>query len=60
MSLSHLLLALWLIMVGLAWLGWVAISIKFLGGWALVTGIILLLEAASVFSYSIPARHRTE
>jgi hypothetical protein len=45
MSLSSLLLAIWLILVGLAWLGWVTISTRFLGGWALVTGIVWLLES---------------
>jgi hypothetical protein len=58
MSLSTLLLAIWLILVGLTWLTWVNISIKFLGGLALVTGIVFLLEGLSVFSYNLPARRR--
>jgi hypothetical protein len=45
MSLSGLLLAVWLILVGLSWAGIVAVSTVFLGFWALVTGILLLLEA---------------
>lgn len=45
MSLSSILVAIWLILVGLTWIGWVAISSKFLGGWALVTGIVWLVEA---------------
>lgn len=45
MSLSQLLLGVWLILVGLSWAGWVAINAKFLGIWALVTGIVWLLEA---------------
>lgn len=45
MSLSGLLLAVWLILVGLAWTGIVAISSHFLGLWAIVTGVLLLLEA---------------
>lgn len=45
MSLGSLLLAVWLILVGLTWIGWVVLTIKFLGGWGLATGIILILEA---------------
>jgi uncharacterized membrane protein HdeD (DUF308 family) len=45
MSLSTLLLAVFLILLGITWLGWVAISTTFLGVWALVTGIVWLLEA---------------
>lgn len=45
MSLGSLALAIWLILVGLSWLGWVTISTKFLGGWAALTGLLLLLEA---------------
>lgn len=45
MNLSSLLLAVFLILLGITWLGWVAISITFLGIWSLVTGILLLLEA---------------
>lgn len=44
MGLSALLLAIWLILVGLSWAAVVAISIKFLGFWALVTGILWLVE----------------
>lgn len=46
MSLSHLLLGVWLILVGLNWAGIVAIGSLFLGVWALVTGILWLLESA--------------
>ena len=45
MSLSHLLAAIWFILVGIAWLGWVTISIKLLGGLALVVGVLWLVEA---------------
>jgi len=45
MSLSQLLLAVWLILVGMTWMGWVSISTTFLGVWAFVTGIVWLLEA---------------
>lgn len=45
MSLGSLALAIWLVLVGITWLGWVAISTKFLGGWAALTGLLLFLEA---------------
>lgn len=54
MALSTLLLAVWLILVGIVWLGWVTISIKFLGGWAAVTGIVMLVE--SYRPIAIPVR----
>ena len=44
MSLSTILLGVWLILVGIVWLGWVVINAKFLGLWAFVTGIIFLFE----------------
>jgi hypothetical protein len=44
MSLGSLLLAIWLVLVGLTWAAIVAISTKFLGFWALVTGIVLFVE----------------
>lgn len=44
MSLSTLLLGVWLILVGITWLAWVSISLTFLGVWAFVTGIVLLVE----------------
>jgi uncharacterized membrane protein HdeD (DUF308 family) len=58
MSLSALLLAVWLILVGLVWLTWVTISVEFLGGFALVVGVVMILEGLSVFSYSLPSRKR--
>lgn len=45
MQLGSLLLAIWLILVGLTWLTWVSISTQFLGGLAAVTGILLLVES---------------
>lgn len=45
MSLAQLLTAVWLILVGLTWLGWVAVSEKLLGGIALVAGILWFVEA---------------
>lgn len=43
-----LLLAIWLILVGITWAGWVAISSVLLGILAIVTGIILLVENRGV------------
>lgn len=45
MSLSSLLLGVWLILVGATWLTWLTIDSKFLGLWAFVTGIVFLVEA---------------
>lgn len=45
MSISNLLLAIWLILVGVTWLTWVNIDIKFLGLLGFVTGILLLVES---------------
>lgn len=44
MNLSQLLLGVWLILVGVTWMAWATISIKFLGIWAFVTGIVWLIE----------------
>jgi len=44
MSLGQLLLGIWLILLGITWLGWVTISTQFLGGLAAVTGLIWLVE----------------
>lgn len=45
MSISSLLLAVWLILVGVTWLTWVSIDIKFLGLVGFITGILLLVES---------------
>jgi uncharacterized membrane protein HdeD (DUF308 family) len=56
MSLSQLLLAVWLVLVGITWLAWVAISTQFLGIWALVTGIVWLVEGVRpIVVYRRPA-----
>lgn len=47
MSLSTILLGVFLILLGISWLGWVAISITFLGIWAFVTGIVILVDGFS-------------
>lgn len=48
-----LLLAIWLILVGINWAGWVAISAVILGILAIITGIILLVENRSVVTTNI-------
>lgn len=45
MTLSSLLLGIWLILVGTVWLTWLTIDSRFLGLWAFVTGIIWLVES---------------
>lgn len=45
MSLSNLLLGVWLILVGITWVTWVLVDVKFLGLWAFVTGIVILVES---------------
>lgn len=45
MSLSSLLLGVWLILVGATWLTRLSIDLKFLGLFAFITGIVWLLEA---------------
>lgn len=44
MSLSSLLLAVWLILIGVSWLAWITIDAKLLGLLAFVTGIVFLVE----------------
>lgn len=45
MSISSILLGLWLILVGSTWLTWIDVSLKFLGLLAFITGILWLIEA---------------
>jgi hypothetical protein len=44
MSLGGVLLGIWLILIGLSWISAIAIGTAFLGWWALITGIIMLVE----------------
>lgn len=44
MSLTHLLTALFFILLGITWIGWVAISIVFLGILSFVVGVLWLVE----------------
>lgn len=48
-----LLLALWLILVGINWAGWLAISVVILGILAIITGIVLLVENRTVITTNI-------
>lgn len=50
MSLTQLFLAATLILFGLATLGWLAVPSTLLGGCALITGVLLVLEGAGVWS----------
>lgn len=41
---SSLLLGVFLILVGVSWIGWVVIDVKILGLLAFVTGLLILIE----------------
>lgn len=56
MSLAQLILAVYLILVGIVHLKWVVISPTVLGIFALVSGILLLLEGTATFSYKVGNR----
>lgn len=45
MSISSILLGLWLILVGATWLTWLTIDSKALGLLAFITGILWLVES---------------
>lgn len=53
MSIGQLLLGVWLILVGIDWAGWASFDSKFLGIFAVVTGIVVLLEGAGVVNRKI-------
>ena len=57
MSLSNLLAAVWFILVGINWLGWFTLDLRFLGAWALATGIVWLLEAWHPLTLPVIRRH---
>lgn len=44
MSLSNLLLGIWLILVGVTWLTWITVDIKVLGLLGFITGLVVLFE----------------
>lgn len=58
MALSHLLTAVWFILVGITWIGWVAISPQFLGVLALIVGILWLVEGWQPIT--VPVRRRVD
>lgn len=45
MSIAALLTAIWFILVGVDWLGWVAINVKLLGLLAFIIGIVWLIDS---------------
>lgn len=54
MSLSALLAAVFFILLGVSWMGWVAVSTLFLGIWSFVTGIVWLIEQWHPFTLQRP------
>lgn len=52
MSLGTLALALWGLAVGLTWAGVTHFGSEFLGWFAVIWAVLLLLEGAGVWSYS--------
>ena len=56
MSLSMLTLAVFVLLEGLMYLGWVAVSPVLLGILGLVAGILLILEGLSVFNHRFGGR----
>ena len=56
MSLGYLLHAVWLVLLGLTWIGWIDLSAKFLGAFAILVGVVLLLELGGWWSYRIGDR----
>lgn len=53
MSIGMLLLAIWLLMMGFVQTGLIAIPSLIMGIFALVAGVLLILEGVSVISYRI-------
>lgn len=51
MSLSNLLLSIFLILLGVTWLAWIVIDTKILGLLAFVTGLAILFESAYPIVY---------
>lgn len=45
MNISGFLLAVWFILIGATWLGWVTIDMRFLGLLGFITGILLLIDS---------------
>lgn len=49
MSVSGILLGIWLLLVGSSWLNWLTVDVKFLGLLAFITGILFLVESVHPF-----------
>ncbi len=45
MSVTSILTAVWFILVGVDWLGWVTVNVKLLGLLAFIVGLLWLIEA---------------
>lgn len=45
MSISNLLLALWLILVGATWLTWITVDNKVLGLLGFIVGLVILVDS---------------
>lgn len=45
MSIGSLFLAVWLILVGVSWLAWITVDVKFLGLLGFITGILFLVDS---------------
>lgn len=58
MTLSQLALVLFFILLGITWIGWVAISATVLGIIALLVGVLMLLEALGVVAWNGPVIRR--
>lgn len=56
MSISILVLAVLLILLGLTWTGLVAVPLLILGIFAIVDGILFLLEGVGVYNFTLPGR----
>lgn len=54
MSISNLLLAVWLVLVGATWLTWLSIDAKALGLLAVITGIVMLVDYVHPISVRRP------
>lgn len=47
MSIAGFLTGIWLILVGASWLGWINVSLNFLGLLGFVTGIVWIVEGVA-------------
>lgn len=54
MSLSSILLALWLILVGATWLTWITVATTTLGLLGFIVGIVILIDSIHPISFNRP------